>query len=170
MARSSTYVVFDGDNDGWAYQYIVGWGKNKNLDFVFKNSHDIDTMTSQAQDEAYVKRNLKARMAGSTEVMLLIGEKTKHLYRYVRWELDLALEHGLPIIAVNLNKMRTVDDDRLPPILRGECVLHIAYRYRAIKHALNIWPAMFRGLNATERAKGARIFTATTYSDLGLDE
>lgn len=165
---SSTYVVFDGDNDGWAYQYIRGWAANRRLDFTFENSHDLDMMTSRAQNEEYVKRNLRARMEGSTEVLVLVGEKTKNLYRYVRWEIELALELGLPIIVVNLNKARYIDHDRIPPILRDKCALHIAFRYRAIKHALSTWRDAFRRMDQKTKLEGPRYYPPETYEELGL--
>ncbi|TBA48914.1 TIR domain-containing protein [Rhizobium ruizarguesonis] len=165
---NSTYVVFDGDNDGWAYQYIRGWALNKRLGFDFSNSHDLDTMTSRAQNEDYVKRNLRARMQNSDQVLVLVGEKTKNLYRYVRWEIEMALDLGLPIIVVNLNKRRYVDHDNMPPILRGACALHIGYRYRAIKNALSTWASAYSGFTAKTKAEGPRVYSAQTYSDLGL--
>jgi hypothetical protein len=99
---------------------------------------------------------------------VLVGEKTKNLYRYVRWEIEMALDLGLPIIVVNLNKMRDVDHDRMPPILRGVCALHIGYRYRAIKSALSTWATDYKGFNAATKAEGPRVYSAKTYSDLGL--
>jgi len=165
---NSTYVVFDGDNDGWAYQYIRGWAANRRLGFAFSNSHDLDTMTSRAQNEEYVKRNLKARMQNSDQVLVLVGEKTKNLYRYVRWEIEQALELDLPIIVVNLNKKRTVDHDLMPPILRNVCALHIAYRLRAIKHALSTWKNAYRGFGPAIKAEGPREYSKATYVELGL--
>jgi hypothetical protein len=31
--RDPTYVIFDGDNDQWAYRYMRGWKANERLDF-----------------------------------------------------------------------------------------------------------------------------------------
>ncbi len=165
---NSTYIVFDGDNDGWAYQYIRGWAANKRLGFDFSNSHDLDSMTPRAQNEDYVKRNLRARMQNSDQVLVLVGEKTKNLFRYVRWEIELALDLGLPIIVVNLNKNRGVDHDRMPPILRGVCALHIGYRFRAIKFALETWRDAYYGFSAATKAEGPRVYPPEKYSSLGL--
>ncbi|TGU26476.1 TIR domain-containing protein, partial [Mesorhizobium sp. M4B.F.Ca.ET.150.01.1.1] len=107
MAYSDpTYVIFDGDEDAWAYRFMKGWNASENVSFEFANAHDLDNMTSRAQDEDYVKRNLRNRMNGSSQVLVLIGEKTKNLFRFVRWEMELALDLGLPIIAANLNGSR----------------------------------------------------------------
>lgn len=50
----AAYIVFDGDNDGWAYRYMNGWTANRNIDFKYQNAHDLDTMTGRAQNGRYV--------------------------------------------------------------------------------------------------------------------
>ena len=53
------YVVFDGDEDQWAYRFMKGWKANDNVDFDFEDAHDLDSMTARAQDEQYVKSRLE---------------------------------------------------------------------------------------------------------------
>jgi hypothetical protein len=156
----AAYVIFDGDTDKWAYAYMNGWKTNKNIDFTYENAHDLDTMTGRAQDERYVKSKLRERMRRSTAVVVLVGEKTKNLYKYVRWELELALELGLPIIVANLNEKNRQDDDRCPAIIRDKgCVVHVPYKLSALKHAMNNWPNEFNGLSAVDLAGGARYYS-----------
>lgn len=71
-------------------------------------------------------------MGTSAAVVVLVGKKTKGLHKFVRWELDLALELGLPVIAVNLNDKRAVDHDLCPPIIRDACTVHVPFRLAAI--------------------------------------
>ena len=112
-------------------------------------------MTGRAQDEAYVKSNLRERMKGSKAVIVLIGEKTKNLYKFVRWEVDLAIELDLPIIAVNLNKKNRQDTVRCPAIIRDNSrVVHIPFSMEAIKHALDHWPDEYARLAASEKSGG----------------
>ena len=82
-------------------------------------------------------------MKNASAVVVLVGEKTKNLYKYVRWELELALELGLPIIVANLNKANRKDNDRCPPIIRDACAVHIPYTLEALKHAMAKWPGEF---------------------------
>ena len=154
----AAYVIFDGDNDKWAYAYMNGWKANNNIDFDYPNAHDLDSMTSRAQGEQYVKSKLRERMKNSSAVIVLVGEKTKNLYKYVRWELELALELGLPIIVANLNKSNRKDDNRCPPIIRNACAVHIPYTLDALKHAMAKWPAELRGLSAADKGGGARYY------------
>ncbi|MER9494097.1 TIR domain-containing protein [Mesorhizobium sp. M0320] len=168
MAYSDpTYVIFDGDQDAWAYRFMKGWNASEHMSFAFNNAHDLDTMTSRAQSEEYVKRNLRARMERSSQVLVLIGEKTKNLYRFVRWEMELALDLGLPIIAANLNESR-YQDDRCPPVIRDKCVVHIPFKMRAIEHALGNWPREYWGMSLAVRREGARFYYEQTYRQLGL--
>jgi hypothetical protein len=53
-----SYVIFDGDEDKWAYTRMKGWNALENIDFEFGDAHDLDTMTSRAQGEEYVKSRL----------------------------------------------------------------------------------------------------------------
>ncbi|WP_245520253.1 TIR domain-containing protein [Mesorhizobium sp. M00.F.Ca.ET.217.01.1.1] len=160
-------MIFDGDQDGWAYRFMKGWNANDNMHFSFNNAHDLDTMTSRAQSEDYVKRNLRARMEQSTQVLALIGERTKNLYRFVRWELELALDLGLPIVAANINEARK-QDDYCPPIIRDKCVVHVPFKMKAIQYALANWPSEYRGLPLADRSAGSRHYTDDTYRKMGL--
>ena len=152
----TSYVAFDGDKDIWAYGYMKGWSANKRIDFKLLDAHDLDNMTARAQGEYYVKGKLRERMNESKAFVLLVGESTKHLRKYVGWEIELALEIGLPIIVVNLNNKTSKDADRCPAKIRDLCAVHIPFKLAAIRHALDNWPTVFRTLNSAEKLKGAR--------------
>jgi hypothetical protein len=166
--KDPTYVVFDGDNDRWAYGYMKGWKQNEHVDFDFRDAHDLDTMTGRAQDEQYVKSKLKERMNKSAAVVVLVGDKTKWLYKYVRWELELALELGLPIIAVSLAEAREIKADLLPAIIRDACIVQVPFKMKAIKYALDDWPREFRSLDAAAKAGGRRVYNDAAYRAMGL--
>lgn len=158
----TTYIIFDGDKDKWAYAHMKGWDALPTVPFTFTNAHDLDNMTARAQGEEYVKRHLRARMEKSTAVVVLIGESTKNLFKFVRWELELAKDLGLPIIAVNLNGSRK-QDDLCPPIIRDEPVVHVPFKLDPIKYALTNWPNQFRKLTAEERKNGPYSYSAEHY-------
>jgi MTH538 TIR-like domain (DUF1863) len=117
----TTYVAFDGDKDIWAYRFMRGWSANKRIDFELLDAHDLDNMTDRARGEYYIKGKLRERMNKSKAFVLLVGESTRYLHKYVGWEIDLAVELGLPIIVVNLNnkpccaRTRTWDVGRARP-------------------------------------------------------
>jgi hypothetical protein len=149
-----------------AYAYMKGWKKNDRGDFDFVDAHDLQPLTSRAEDEAYIKGRLRERLRNSSQVIVLVGENTKNLYRFVRWEIELALELGLPIIVVNLNDRADCDTDRCPAILRNEYAVHVPFKLAIIKHALDQFPAEHARRNRTER--GPRVYGDDVYSQVGV--
>ena len=163
--KNKTYIIFDGDEDMWAYGFMKGWKKNDKIDFDFHDAHDISRVTSVARSEAYIKGKLKERFKSAKQVIVLIGEKTKNKYKYVRWELEVAQDLDLPIIAVNLNNERTQDDDLVPPIIRDKYVVHVPFKLKIIKYAMDYFPAEYK---KREDDKGPRFYNDSVYKSLGL--
>jgi hypothetical protein len=166
MSTRATYVIFDGDKDRYAYAFMKGWKVNERVEFDFRDAHDLGSMTGRAQDEDYVKSELRKRLEASKQVIVLVGESTKNLRKFVGWEIDLAVSLGLPIIVVNLNDKRQMDPDRCPVPLRTGYFVHIAYKRAIIKHALENFPGAFaqRDRNLT----GHRYYPDEVYRRLGL--
>ena len=162
----TTYVIFDGDKDRYAYAFMKGWKVNERVEFDFRDAHDLGAMTARAQDESYVKSELRRRMEASDQVLVLVGESTKYLRKFVGWEIDLALNLGLPIMVVNLNDKRRMDDDLCPVPLRTGYIVHIGYKRAIIKYALENFPAEFRARDRAET--GSRVYPNEVYQRLGL--
>jgi MTH538 TIR-like domain (DUF1863) len=162
--RNKTYVIFDADQDMWAYGFMLGWNTHDHMDFDFHDAHDLNTITDRANEDT-VKRKLRLRFANTKQAIVLIGEKTKNLYRFVRWELDTALELGIPIIAVNLNGKRSIDEERCPPILKEKDAVHVAFKMNIIKHAMD----NFAQNLAIQAGKGTNWhYPESVYTSLGL--
>ena len=148
----------------WAYAYMKGWKSNENVDFNFHDAHDLKPLTDLACDET-VYRRLRERFSNAKQVIVIIGENTKNLRKFVRWEIEIALDLGLPIVAVNLNCARGMDPDRCPSLLRSEYVVHVPFKASIVQFALDSFP--------TEHAKrdtnaGSRYYTDEVYRSLGL--
>ncbi len=166
MSTGATYVIFDGDKDRYAYAFMRGWKVNERVEFDFRDAHDLGQMTGRAQDEAYVKSELRKRMIASSQVIVLVGESTKNLRKFVGWEIDLAVSLGLPIIVVNLNEERQMDSDRCPVPLRTGYIVHVAYKRAIIKHALEKFPSEFAQRDRS--LTGFRYYGDEVYRGLGL--
>lgn len=166
--KQPAYVIFDSDEDGWAYRFMRGWKSNERIDFDFFDAHDLTSMTSQATSEDYVKRQLRERMGKAKCVILLLGDRTKFQYRYIRWEIDLAIELNIPIVVANLNERTSYDSDLCPPILREHCAVHIPFKMKAIKYALDNWPSEYRGFDLEMKSSGRRHYGPDVYRTLGI--
>ncbi len=164
--RNKTFVSFDGDNDMHYYRLMCAWKRNDNIPFNFFDAHDLNTARDSSQ-EASIKRQLRTRLLNAKIVVSLIGEHTRYLYKFVRWELEQSLDLGLPIVAVNLNGHRSVDQHRCPPIIRERLVVHINFGSQILQHALDNWPARYAQLKAEGRDKPV-YYVDDVYSRLGL--
>ena len=138
--RNKTYVCFDADTDIHYYRLMQAWKENDAIAFNFHNAHDLNNLRGGSSEET-IKRKLRERLANTKVFIVLVGEKTRYLYKFVRWEIEYAIEHDIPIIVANLNKRNQRDDNLCPPILRSELAIHIPYGQKTIDYALNNWPA-----------------------------
>jgi hypothetical protein len=166
--RDHTYVIFDGDNDQWAYRFMRGWKVNEKVDFDFYDAHDLTPMTARAENEQYVKSQLRERMKQAKQVIVIVGDNTKYLRKFVPWEIDLAIEQDLPFVVVNLNGQRQMDGDRCPVLLRPHCAVHVDFKMKIIQYALDHWPSEYRSLVPAIRAEGNRLYNKSVYDSLGL--
>ena len=164
--RNKTYVIFDGDNDMWAYRFMRGWKVLEHLAFDFHDAHDMKPLTDIAGEET-VRRRLRERFSSAKQVMVLVGENTKNLYRFVRWEIEVAKGLDLPIVAVNLNGRRDMDAERCPATLRGYQAIHVAFKMKIIQFALDNYAPAFSMRGSWQ--PGSRYYAENIYEQLGLE-
>ena len=94
--RNKTYLSFDGDSDIHYYRLMCAWKQSDRTPFQFYDAHDLNWARDTSSEES-IKAQLQVRFQNSKTFVLLIGEKTRYLYKFVRWEIDQALSRNLPI-------------------------------------------------------------------------
>lgn len=146
--RNKTYVIFDGDNDRWAYAYMNGWKSNENMNFNFHDAHDIGPLTEWASDET-IKTRLRQRFSNAKQAIVLVGQATKNLRKWVPWEIEISQKLDLPIIVVNLNGNRRMDPALCPSTLQRWPAVHIEYKAKIIQHALDNFPGQYLQIHAS---------------------
>lgn len=134
--KNKTYVAFDGKKDILYYNLMCAWKENKNIDFNFHNAHDIEEI-KWAENKEYIKSILRERMSNTKQVIVLIGESTKHKRKYVGWEIDIAIKLNLPVICVYVGNNGEVDLSRCPLKLRDYAEAHIPFEAYKIKSELD---------------------------------
>jgi hypothetical protein len=164
--RNKTYVAFDADSDIRYFHLMQVWKQNDNSSFNFYNAHDSNNIWDQSMEQT-IKRRLRERFNDTKIFVLLVGEKTKFLYRFVRWEIETALNMGLPIIVLNLNGKRSMDLDKCPPLLTDKLALHISFNSKIIQKALEDWKDIHERY-VKEGKTGAYYFKDNVYQKLGL--
>lgn len=137
--KNKTYIIFDADTDISHYRMMTAWKANTSMDFNFHNAHDLNNLTATASEEQ-IKRKLRERMLNSKQAIVIVGEKTKNLYKFVRWEIEIAMNMDIPIIAMNLDKSNDATL-KTPAILKDKCFfVNVPYDQKKIKHALDNFP------------------------------
>ncbi len=164
--RNKVFISFDGDNDMHYYRLMRAWKQNDNSSFNFFDAHDINTALDSSM-EVTIKRRLSERLDNSKAFVSLIGERTRYLYKFVRWELEQAIERDLPIIGINLNGLRMRDNDLCPPVIRDALVIYVGYRPAIVQYALENWPSQYVNLRKQKKS-GPYYYNEKIYRSLGL--
>lgn len=140
--RNKTYIIFDADNDMNYYRLMTAWKENEKIEFNFHNAHDLNNLRNGSNEET-IKRKLRERMINSKQAIVLVGDYTKNLYTFVKWEIEIALEMDIPIIAVNIDKANT-STGKTPPILKKDAYfLNVPFELEKIKYALDNFPSSY---------------------------
>ena len=164
--RNKTYVAFDADSDIRYYRLMTAWKQSDKTDFNFNNAHDLINIWQHSSEDT-IKRNLRERMNNSKIFILLVGEKTKYLYKYVKWEIEQAIKLELPIIVVNLNGKRSLDSDKCPAVLRDKLAIHVSFNSKIIQFALENWSDSHY-THSRSGESGPFYYKDSVYSELGL--
>ncbi len=136
--RNKTYVAFDGDNDIRYYNLMKAWKQSDKTEFNFYDAHDLNKARDTSKPES-IKKQLAKRMENSKIFILLLGEKTRYLTKFVKWEVEHAIYLGLPIIVVNLNGERCIDNKRMPSWLTNELCISCSFNSKIIQYSLENW-------------------------------
>ena len=165
--RNNTYVAFDGDSDIAHYRIMTAWKANKHIDFDFHDAHDLNSARDTSSEES-IKAQLRERMKASKQMLLLVGEKTRLLRRFVPWEIELARKKDIPIIVVNLNGKKVFDGERCPTAIKDNTyTVSIPFKMEAIKYALDDFPDRYATSKATTRDH-THHYTDSVYQSLGI--
>ncbi len=164
--RNKVFVSFDGDNDIQYYRLMLAWKQSDHTSFNFTNAHDLNTARDTSTEET-IKRKLRERLINSKIFISLIGENTRYLYKFVRWEIEQAISLNIPIIAVNLNGNRHLDTLRCPPILKEQTAIHTSFNSKIIEYALSNWDNQYRNLEQKSNT-GPFYYNNSVYTRLGL--
>lgn len=163
--RNKVYVSMDADNDLHYYRLMQAWKQNDNIKFNFYDAHDLNNILDKS--EASIKAGLEERFRNSKAFVLLVGDHTKYLYKYVRWEIEQAIKRDLPCIVVNINGKRDCDDNLCPALIKEHLAIHISYNAKILQYALEKWPDSAR-IHKQKGETGPFYYKTEVYQKLGI--
>jgi hypothetical protein len=164
--RNKTYVCFDGDSDMHYYRLMQAWHQSDRSPFSFYNAHELNTARDTSL-ESSIKAQLRIRLLNTSVFVVLIGQNTRYLTKFVKWEMEQALSLNLPIIGVNLNALRYQDSERCPATIRGQLAVYVSFNPAIMQYALEHWPDTAKSLGLQGRT-GPYYYEQSVYDSLGI--
>lgn len=164
--RNKTYVAFDGDSDIHYYRLLQAWRQTDGSSFPFYDAHSLNWSADTSKNES-IKAQLRIRFQSSSLFVLLVGEKTRFLRKFVPWEIEQARTRGLPIICCNLAGLRNMDTLRCPNVFQTQTALHISFNKRILQHAMEHW-APFLSSDRIGPDRGPFHYGSEIYAQLGI--
>ena len=155
----------DAYNDLMYYFLMKAWKQNDNTDFNFYDAHDINNIYDKSEES--IKAGLRERFKNTSVFVLLVGEHTKYLYKYVRLEIEEAIRREIPFIVVNLNGKRSLDTTNCPALARDNLAIHISFNAKIMQYALENWPSSFLEKHKSGD-NGSYFYKDNIYKSLGL--
>lgn len=133
MSIPRTFVGFS-SSDIHFYRLMLAWKANEHIDFNFTNCQLGSEINSE--NEAYIKSKCRERINMAGTFAVLIGQDTRSKHKYVRWEMEVAIEKKCRIIGINLDKSRRVVDATCPPIIRNIGAIFVPFSPKIVAYAL----------------------------------
>jgi hypothetical protein len=166
--RNKTYVAFASEDIG-KYRMMQAWKASERIEFDFFDAHDLFIARDTSTPET-IKRNLRERMKNAKQVVLLGSKDGKRKggdgASFLAYEIEVIIEFNLPVVVVNLDQDRNVDENYIPdPLLTVKYyTLSVSYQPKIIMHALNGYATSF----ATSDKKGPYQYKPEVYKELEL--
>lgn len=133
MGLPRTFVGFS-STDLHYYRLMLAWKESEHIDFNFSDVQLAQEINSE--NEEYIKRKCRERIGMSGTFLSLIGTDTRSKHKYVRWEMEVALEKECRIIGVNLDGARQIVEAICPPIIKDVGAIFVPFSPKIVAHAL----------------------------------
>ncbi|PRH00405.1 hypothetical protein C6T60_25100 [Burkholderia multivorans] len=142
MGLPRTFVGFS-STDIRYYRLMQAWKANEHIDFNFTDCQLENEINSE--NEAYIKSKCRERINMAGTFAVLIGQDTRSKHKYVRWEMEVAIEKKCRIIGINLDGSRQIVDATCPPIIRDIGAIFVPFSPKIVAYALENWKMETKG-------------------------
>ncbi len=139
MNKPKIYVAIDASKDIKYYEDFKQMVSSKSDDYVIFDGIDYFKELDKTPDDV-LKLKIQKNLERADVIVILLTKTLKSMRRFSKWQVEHAIRIGKPIIAVNPNRIRSVDYDVCPTILKTHLSLHIPYDPLAFSVAVRNWP------------------------------
>jgi len=158
--KKKIYVSYDAD-DLIYYNMLQAWCSGETQEFIHYSSGNIGQKTSD-EIEKVVEEKLRSTIC----FIVMVSDHTISLGTQMMSEINKAIELDKPIIVVNLNGKRSIDNDLCPSKLKTRMALHLSFNAKIIQKAIDTWPTYYE--ENKQKGSGAHYFKPEVYKKLGI--
>jgi MTH538 TIR-like domain (DUF1863) len=133
MGLPRTFVGFS-STDIHYYRLIQAWRAHEHIEFNFVDCQLGNEINSE--NESYIKSKCRERINMAGTFAVLIGQDTRSRHKYVRWEMEVAIEKECRIIGINLDGSRRVVENTCPPIIKNIGAIFVPFSPKIVAYAL----------------------------------
>lgn len=155
MGLPRTFISFS-SSDIHYYRLMQAWKNHENFDFNFTDCQLSTEINSENED--YIKRKCRERINMAGTFAVIIGKDTRSKHKYVRWEIEVAIEKGCRIIGINIDGSRRMVPETCPVIMQDIGAIFVPFSAKIIAYTLNVYKMA---------SSDNYHFTDATYSKLG---
>lgn len=139
MEQPNIYVAMDASKDIKYYEEFKLMLRNNGVKHNIFDGIDYYKEFDKTPDDV-LKFKIQKNLERADVIVVLLSKTLKSMRKFSKWQIEHAVNIGKPIIAVNPNRIRSVDYDVCPTILKSHLSLHIPYDAVVFELAVMNWP------------------------------
>lgn len=139
MEQPNIYVAIDASKDIKYYEEFKLMLRSNGCKYNLFDGIDYFKEFDKTPDDM-LKFKIQKNLERADVIVVLLTKTLKSMRKFSKWQIEHAVNTGKPIIAVNPNRIRSVDYDVCPTILKSHLSLHIPYDAKAFELAVENWP------------------------------
>jgi len=165
MELARTFVSFSSTDIG-RYYMLCAWKAHEHIDVNFANFQLDEKINSS--NPSYIKSVCRNKVRRADTFALVIGNDTWKKTEFVQSEVEVAIEKGCRLIAMNLNDCR-FKDWLCPHFFADKGALFVPFSPRIVAKALKPWkrPPPESNLTSGDWIFGDSIYTGLGYKLVG---
>lgn len=137
------YVIFDGVANSKAYDELKKFKQADGEKFDFYDGIEYLKELDKTNDDE-LKAKIQENMNQADCVLVLLSKNVKSMRRFIKWQIEYAVNQEKVLFSMNCNRIRSIDYDVTPTILKNKLSLYLPFDASALELGLMNWPKSFK--------------------------
>lgn len=137
------YVIYDSLANASAYKALKEFKQSDGTNFNFYDGIKYLKSLDKVSDDE-LKAAIFENMNEASAVIVLLSKNVKSMRKFIKWQIEYAVNEKKVLMSMNCNRLRSLDYDVTPAILKNKLSLFLPYDEKALELALTNWPKSFK--------------------------